>query len=148
MRTLPRILVLALLIGSEGCGGVEADHDGVDAGITDTPTHYGNKVVGKNGLIAVSYALDSAAPVRGLNVATAFVTLADGSALVDAQVSVHLYMPAHGHDSPATPVVKPLGNGQYRLENLVCSMAGEWELTVQAKKDALDDQATFVLDAP
>lgn len=148
MHALTRILALTLIVGSAGCGGMEAGHDHSADETTDTPVHFDTAALGNNGLISISYALDSKLPVRGLNVATAVVTLADGSALVEPQVHAHLYMPAHGHDSPVSPTVTPLGDGKYRVENIVCSMAGEWYLTVHAKKDALDDQATFVLDVP
>ena len=139
-------LALALSVAALGCGGME--QHGMLPDETEATFHRGHSAVGNNGQIAITYELDRVLPVRGLNLATAVVTFADGATLVDPSVHAHLYMPAHGHGSTEEPIVTPLGNGKYRIENIVCTMAGEWQLTVHAMKDGVDDKATFILDVP
>lgn len=41
-----------------------------------------------------------------------------------------LWMPAHGHGSHVTPKITPLGGGAYRVDDVLFTMPGAWELLV------------------
>jgi hypothetical protein len=65
----------------------------------------------------------------------------DGLAL-----DVVAWMPAHGHGSNVKPKITAEGEGTYRLDDVVFTMPGAWELIVDVHGNALEDHATLRLE--
>ncbi|MGD2080104.1 MAG: FixH family protein [Nitrospirota bacterium] len=60
-------------------------------------------------------------------------------------VTVFPWMPFHEHGSREVPIVTSLGDGEYLVENLTFTMAGEWEVFVIIKDEDIEDEAVFVV---
>lgn len=79
-------------------------------------------------LVTISSTPESV-PVRGVNqLEFAFLGMADGLPVDGLEVTMVPFMPAMGHGSSERPSATALGNGTYRFERVVLSMAGLWEL--------------------
>ncbi len=68
-----------------------------------------------------------------------------GEPLVGAKLGAEPWMPAHGHGSNTTPVVSELGGGNYRVDDLVFEMPGNWEVRLEVELHDHSDR--FVLPA-
>lgn len=66
----------------------------------------------------------ASAPHRGTNTFT-LKTATDAT-----KVEIYPWMPSMGHGSPEDPTIVKEQDGSYRLENVVFSMPGAWELKV------------------
>lgn len=70
---------------------------------------------------------------------------ADG-APVDARIEIGGGMEAHGHGLPTAPKAVPTkSRGEYRIEGLKLTMAGEWTLLVGITVGTTSDVARFKL---
>lgn len=55
-------------------------------------------------------------------------------------------MPAHGHGSNVTPTTAELGGSAYRIEHVVYTMPGLWELRFEIEAGGVSDEATVSWD--
>ncbi len=105
----------SVVLGATGCG---------EASDTTAAT---------SGDLAIVAAFEPPGPRLGENTLRVEVRHLDDAPAEDATVTVTPWMPAHGHGSPRTPVVTPLGAGRYRADDVVLHMPGTWQLTVRAE---------------
>lgn len=144
MRTLAAITcTLGLVLTA--CGPMP-DDDGTPTPLPTSALHDGHTAVGDAGLLKLTWHCENDAPVLGTNTFTLDLSTIAGDSLDGADVTFDLFMPMHGHGSSARPVIADTGGGRYVVTNVVFQMAGEWHLTVHARRGTLDDAATFVLD--
>jgi hypothetical protein len=72
-----------------------------------------------------------------------------GEALRGGLVTGRATMRSMGHASPWEPVVQEIGDGVYRIDDVVFTMPGLWELHIQARADDdVYDEASFEYDVP
>ena len=93
--------------------------------------------------------LEPARELRPRQMLTVRVTLrdADGSAIVDAQISIEGGMPQHGHGLPTRPrVTRSVGDGVYEIEGVRFNMGGWWEFRLAIAGSRGADTVTFNLD--
>ena len=146
MRVLPGVLLLSLVVG---CGSSDSsgDDEEVDCTmVTGADTFVvGLPKTGEAGML--DYALMSAnpsPPARDDNTWTVQIKDTSGTAFDGATVTVTPFMPAHQHGSPVKTEVTPTGTpGEYMLDPVNMWMPGVWEVTIQAKKDAVVDSAVY-----
>jgi len=62
-------------------------------------------------------------------------------------VSVSALMPAHGHGSPA-PAIERSADGGFVVRDLVLYMSGRWELRLELRAGAREDEAIVAVDVP
>ena len=75
---------------------------------------------------------------------TLHVETEDGSPVTDAEITVNGGMPEHDHGFPTAPrVTENLGEGDYLLEGVRFSMAGEWVMTLEISSGGQSDSVTF-----
>lgn len=68
----------------------------------------------------------------------------DGKPVDNAKIGVDGGMPQHGHGFPTQPrVTQALGDGRYLIEGLKYSMTGWWEIKLDIRASAGNDQVTF-----
>jgi hypothetical protein len=86
-------------------------------------------------------------PTRGSSSAEMTVRDASGALRDDLTLKLTAWMPAHGHGSPTTPSVIPVGNGRYRIDALDLPMAGVWELRLDISGEGgLSDHASTTIE--
>lgn len=116
-------LMLSLAVAIMACGGTS----------DEAPTAVGD----------VEIALTAAAPVhRGTN--TFALTTADDA----NNVSVTVWMPSMGHGAPSDPRVVKESGSTYRLEDVVFSMPGTWELKVNVTCPSRAGTRAFRFEVP
>ena len=72
------------------------------------------------------------------------VTGADGRAVESAAITVGGGMEGHGHGLPTRPKVTPSNRaGEYRVEGVKFTMAGEWTLVFSIRHQGREDSVTF-----
>lgn len=98
------------LLATVGCGTSQSNND--DALRVEISFQDGGPIIGDNTVVA---------------------TIVDASSrAMDAEVSIHLHMPAHGHSEDAPPiVVTRLETGKYSFSPVRFTMPGEWEVHVR-----------------
>jgi len=57
------------------------------------------------------------------------------------------FMPVHGHGTPEPPVVSQVDQ-EYHVSNLILSMPGLWDVTLNVTLDGKKDTVEFSLDCP
>jgi hypothetical protein len=62
-------------------------------------------------------------------------------------VEVSAFMPAHGHGAPQGRIVT-VAVGEFRVEDVVLSMSGLWEVTADVRVGESVDQLEFSVDVP
>lgn len=131
-----RMLTVLVLAGCLGCGSAGAGDDGAQ----------GEMHAGIDGVL--SFALEAVdAVTQGENTFRLELRQADAP-LPGADVAVEVLMPAMGHGSSQTPVVHDVGGGRYRIDNVVFTMSGTWELRIRAAAGDAADRATFTSEVP
>jgi hypothetical protein len=98
------------------------------------------------GGLEVALWLDEAGPARGTNAGWLRVEAA-GAPVDGLSLAVVPLMPSMGHGTHVTPVVTPRGEGYYRVEEILFTMAGPWELRVEIT-GSRTDEAVFALHVP
>lgn len=84
------------------------------------------------GALNVALSFDGGEAILGDNTVSVVVTHEDGSPM-DAEVSVHLHMPAHGHADTTAIGVTRIATGKYSLSPVRFNMPGEWKIHVKCK---------------
>jgi hypothetical protein len=91
-----------------------------------------------------TFVADPAPAIVGNNRLEATLTTADDDApLVAAALAVQPWMPAHGHGSASVPKVVEREQGRYEIDEIVYTMAGQWELRIEVTAGGVEDR--FVL---
>jgi hypothetical protein len=80
--------------------------------------------------------------VRGANTFSVTVSPDD----LDTSLEVTTWMPAMGHGASVKPTVVSEKPGIFRVENVVFSMPGTWEVRVRATCARMQGTRTFVFD--
>jgi len=161
-RRLPPVTIAALLSAAVSLSGLAAcggdDDDSVDAGSGDLDAGIGcledpraetfvanMERDGMNSMLSfVLEAGDPAPPVKGNNTWTVQVRDSDGAPLTGATVTVHPFMPDHGHGTSVVPQVSAGdGDGEYTVDPLYLFMPGLWEITITAESGDVSDSAKF-----
>lgn len=94
--------------------------------------------------LALTAAVSGALSRRGTHIHAAVAR--DGAAVSDAQVTVSLWMPEHGHGAPA-PTATNEGGGEYHIIPTF-TMAGLWEVTLTAAHGGERVMTVLTLDVP
>ena len=77
-----------------------------------------------------------ARPERGVNQWRVSLSKTVSNELIDqCQIMLTPYMPDHGHGSPLTPLVTPLSDGIYLIEEIAFTMPGLWEMRFDVSCD-------------
>jgi len=85
---------------------------------------------------------------RGTNEVLLHVSRGDSGAPTDELVLEMLpFMPAMGHGSGVSPLVTPLGSGDYAFSEVVLNMAGRWQLRTAISGER-SDHVVFDVDVP
>lgn len=82
----------------------------------------------------------------GKNRILAELTLPEGPAVEHAELSLELWMPAHGHGSDIEPKISEQGGGSYTVDNIGFPMPGPWEVTIGVSADGNEDAFGFTLN--
>jgi hypothetical protein len=69
-------------------------------------------------------------PVRGANTIELRVVDGRGAPLDGLAITVTPFMVAHGHASRAAGPATALGDGRYRVDDVMLGMAGDWTLRI------------------
>lgn len=85
-------------------------------------------------------------PAKGNNEWRLSVSDANGTAMADANLSVRLFMPQHGHGSSAPEVAPSEISGEYDLSRINFIMGGVWEVRVYEEGAAADHDILFLVD--
>ncbi len=97
-----------------------------------------------NGTFAARFLRTPEPPTPSGDVLEMLLMDTTGALLPGATVKATPWMPAMGHGSPKTPVVKDDGGGHYTISNLLFTMLGKWELRIDVTADAGQDRFTLV----
>jgi len=61
----------------------------------------------------------------------------------DAMIEIVTWMSVHEHGTKVSPVITPLGDGNYTVEMLNFTMPGPWEILIRISKDDKEDTAVL-----
>ncbi len=84
---------------------------------------------------------------RGSNTFTLTLSSPSGAVTADTIV-VDPQMPAMGHGSSVTPKVVAESGGRYRIEEVVFTMPGTWDVHVRVSADERESERTFRYEVP
>lgn len=85
-------------------------------------------------------------PVRGeIAAAIRIRRRSDGAPVDGIMLDVTPWMVAHGHGASGERLVTPLGGGEYRVDGLRLSMAGQWELRLSLEAEGVSSRATSTI---
>jgi hypothetical protein len=145
-RVLPAVLALSLISACSSDSGTGDDEEVDCTKVTNADTFVvGLSKTGEAGMLG--FALMSASPAppaRDDNTWIVQITDNGGHLLPDATLTVTPFMPSHQHGSPVHTDVTPTSTpGEYTLDPVNMWMPGVWEVTIQAKKDAVVDSAVY-----
>jgi len=148
---LPLLAALALMTGcSSSADTASATSSGSSTDTTCT-TPYDTYVAdlmktGEKGMLMVMLK-DSmpAPPSKGDNQWMIELHDMNSTPIDGATIEVTPFMPEHGHGSPVSPVITPMGTGgEYNVDEVNFSMPGVWEITVSASvPGGVSDEAIF-----
>ncbi len=62
-------------------------------------------------------------------------------------LSASAFMPVHGHMTPSPPAIAHEGTG-YRVSDLILSMPGLWDVTLDIQVDSKADKLELTVDVP
>lgn len=79
----------------------------------------------------------------GVNSLSLAVRDKNGSAAPAAEISLIPWLPAGSHGVWDKPGVTDLGNGNYRVENVMFARTGQWDIRVVIKQGAREDRTVF-----
>ncbi len=123
------LVLLGALLGA-GCGSTSPESG---------PT----TVESKAGLFRGRFEPDPNPPVTGKNALDTLLTESSGHTLVGAKLSAAASMPSDGMTS-SPPTVDDQGDGHYRIQDLVYSMPGQWQVRVTVQAGGQSDE--FLVD--
>lgn len=134
-----RISILAgCVLALAACGGHghETVHDGTSA-TTD------------EGVLQLSFTSEPATPAKGSNAFTVTVSEVGGGPLAGAKVGSEIYVEGQA-PGPEKSETTELGEGAYRLDNMVFPNAGEYRVTfhITHHDKGIHDHATFRIVIP
>lgn len=132
-RPFSLLLCLLLLLGA-ACG--DSADDPQDHGV----------VTSKAGHFQAHLTPAPNPPVSGENTLQIHLMDADGAPVSGATLQVTPFMPGHGHGTHATPKVDAGANSIYDVSNIVYTMPGRWELTIDITHAQLQDQIVADFD--
>jgi hypothetical protein len=72
----------------------------------------------------------------------------DDAPIAGAALAAHVTMRSMGHDAPDAPAVSELDHGDYRVDEVIFTMPGLWELRLEAETDADYDEVAFLFEVP
>lgn len=129
-KYLPFSLLFALLLLFGVACGDSADENPQDHGVFTS----------KSGHFQAHLTPTPNPPISGDNTLQIHLMDADGAAVTQATLHVTPFMPGHGHGTHATPTVEERGDGVYDVSNIVYTMPGRWELTIDIDHAQHQDQ--------
>ena len=147
LLTLTYIAGACNMVMPDQGGGLEMDGEGMEMDMSGGSMAAGalDPQTTENNLFTVS-AVSRLDPVviNETHVWTLHVETEDGSPITDAEITVNGGMPEHDHGFPTAPrVTENLGEGNYLLEGVRFSMAGEWVMTLEISSGGQSDSVTF-----
>ncbi|MEJ7731537.1 MAG: FixH family protein [Polyangiaceae bacterium] len=87
--------------------------------------------------------------VEGANRFHVEIVSVEGDApIAGAALNAHVTMRSMGHDAPGAPEVSELDHGDYRVDEVIFTMPGLWELRLEAETDADYDEVAFLFEVP
>lgn len=116
LRAQLSVLIVLSLSGS-ACSSSAGDADA--AGVVATES------------FVVDYETNPSPPRVGENSLDLRIEDKAGDSVTGAEITVVAWMAGHGHGSESTPETKDLGQGRYRISDLVFQMPGDWSLDIQ-----------------
>lgn len=122
-----------------------------DASVSDAHGHAGSAAPGvvwqESEVLGVSVGLMhvSGPPMAGESAVELRVERA-GEPVSGLAIAVEPWMPGHGHGTPEVPVVDEVSEGRYRVENVVYTMPGAWELRVTIGAGDAEDTVIFAFE--
>jgi hypothetical protein len=144
------VLALVLVPSCEQDGQVDGDNSTGDVvSCRDDPRAlaYTPSLTKKGDNGSLRFVLDTAQPAppaRGTNMWFVRVLDTNGASLNDATIDdVQAFMPDHGHNAPAIPIVTPQPDGTLSITPLKLFMPGLWQITIQASTATANDLVTF-----
>lgn len=90
----------------------------------------------------------TAAVRQGANVFALELHTRGGAPIDQANVRVVAQMTDMPHGPSRAPVVRGLGEGRYRVEDVIFTMPGVWEVRYEVTSPGASDLATFRYDVP
>ncbi len=135
MKKMAGMVLIAFLAGAVPASGAE----------TAVKKHYPDTVLqkGEKGIFTVEMMVPGTGLHMGVNTLELIVHDAQGKDVPDARITVVPWMPKMGHGVSEEPEVTERGGGAYTVDNVIFSMTGWWDLTVNVKKGELEDAAVF-----
>lgn len=128
-------------------GAVEMSSEGVVASVTGTDSVTNLTSLGMFRITVHSEIIPI--PMNQMHSWIVHLETPDGQVIKDAEISVSGGMPAHQHGLPTEPrVTGYLGNGDYLLEGMKFSMAGEWRIRLDIAAGEKHDKLKIYLELP
>ena len=103
-------------------------------------------VVSDNGAFVLDLIPKVSMNLVGLNRYEIILADEQGIAVEQAQITMIPWMPDHGHGTDREPVITPMGNGVYEVDDVVYTMPGLWHLNVEISTDSMTDNVRFELE--
>lgn len=126
-----RLCSIALVCALAGCGGADATGPTSSGDVAITVTPEGDVHRGSN-TFTVKLAAGSIAP----------------GTKEHTSVEVTPWMPAMGHGASTDPTIVETGPGSFRVDEVMFSMPGTWELRVKVASDVGSGTSTFRYEIP
>ena len=134
MRRLLTPVATGLLVLLSACGGNEEASNGRTAKTA-------------NGLYTLAYSPSpDPIPFSELFELDVSVKNASNAPVTDANVSLKVTMPAHGHGMQTSPQISSVGDGHYKVTGMKFHMHGAWELIFTVESGAGTDSVSFTED--
>jgi hypothetical protein len=107
--------------------------------------HYEDSLMamGEKGIFAVELVVPAMGVHMGVNSVEIIIHDASDNDVAGADITLTPWMPKMGHGVSEEARVTERGGGVYTVENIVFSMTGWWDLTVEVRKGDLVDSAVF-----
>ncbi len=103
-------------------------------------------VVSDNGGFSLDLIPKASMNLVGLNRYEIILSDGQGAPVEQAQIAIIPWMPDHGHGTDREPIITPMGNGVYEVDDVVYTMPGLWHLNVEISTDSMTDNARFELE--
>ena len=103
-------------------------------------------VVSDNGAFVLDLIPKVSMNLVGLNRYEIILADEQGIAVEQAQITMIPWMPDHGHGTDREPVITPMGNGVYEVDDVVYTMPGLWHLNVEISTDSMTNNVRFELE--
>jgi hypothetical protein len=145
-RLLISALVFGLMVALAACSPSPAAPDSTPMKmVAPADLDTSNSLMSELGIFKVSY--QSSQEAESINEIFSWIVhieTADATPVEQAEISVQVLMPQHGHGMPTEPqITQNLGNGDYKLDGLKYSMTGWWEVSLNITSANQTDVVTF-----